>query len=265
MIGFARFRRRYAHTRPPPVEQRGDGDAERGVVYLALGDDHAALAAGSVARLRRVGYAGPIRVVTDTTVWPGRDDVELIAAAAAGTNCPARAYKTQIDRFGFPITLFLDADMLPIGPIDGVWAELRHADICASLDAPRVQHFINHYLEQDEEPPLWPELDVMREAGLVDRPFHNSGLLLFRRTPETARVFAAWHEEWRRFGGRDQCALVRAVARTGARVHTLPACWNAAPTPFASIAEARALGVRVLHFFSGSQRDRMAALVAADA
>jgi phosphatidylinositol alpha-1,6-mannosyltransferase len=46
---------------------------------------------------------------------------------------------------------------------------------------------------------------------------------------------------------------MRAIARTGVAIHTLPARWNALPENFADVAEARALGTRILHF-CGSRR-----------
>ena len=258
-MGHLKFRRRYRTDHVIPSARARPAGADAGVVYLALGATHAQLAAISIASLRRVGYAGPIRVVTDVADddWPAsaRDGVERIGLGD-GVRQPARYYKTLIHRYGFGETLFLDTDILAIAPIDGIWSALAHADLALALELPRVQGFIDWYWER--EPGIRAELTLM-QAGFADRPFYNSGVIGFRRGDAIDRAFDAWHEEWRRYGGQDQCALVRALARTSIEPHTLPACWNCPPTKFATAADARAVGIRLLHFFRGEQRARLAA------
>jgi hypothetical protein len=63
-------------------------------------------------------------------------------------------------------------------------------------------------------------------------------------------MFARWHQEWNRFRGEDQLALVRAIAGSGTKVCTLDSSWNRRPKAFTSVGEARAAGVRILHFLS---------------
>jgi hypothetical protein len=264
MTGYRRFRRRYRtdHLAPaPPPRAAGDGS---GVVYLALGDEHVQLAATSIGFLRRSGYRGAVRVITDADrdAWPAETLATGVELVHVDATCPARFYKTQIHRYGFAETLFLDTDILPITPIDSVWGDLAFADVAMALELTRVQHFLDYYWERD--PTVQPELLDMQQRGLAEHPFYNSGVILFRRTAAVDHLFDTWHEEWRRFGGQDQCALVRAIARTGIRLHTLPACWNAPPTGFASLAEARRVGIRMLHFFSGEPRARLPGLIRDD-
>lgn len=257
---YSKFRRRYkADDTVPTAWERGQCSVERselGIVYLAMGEEHMRLTTLSISFLRRFGYSGPIRVVTDAKDWPIADhDFEIVPIGSVGPRCAPRFYKTQINRFGFPATLFLDADMLPIAPVDPIWDDLRLAELCVSLELPRVRNFIEYYWQGAE--PMRPELTYMIQSGLAEHPFFNSGLILFRQSPVVDQLFEIWHEEWRRFGGRDQCALVRAVARTGITLHTLPICWNCPPRRFQSIEEAQNVGIRILHFFSGEQRLRL--------
>jgi glycosyltransferase involved in cell wall biosynthesis len=91
------------------------------------------------------------------------------------------------------------------------------------------------------------ELAHMNELGLLEHPLYNSGIMLFRRTPQVERVFDLWHEEWSRFGHEDQLALVRALARADCPVHTLSSRWNAHQGRYESVESARSAGVRILH------------------
>lgn len=54
----------------------------------------------------------------------------------------------------------------------------------------------------------------------------NGGVFAFRRCDRVRAFFAAWHEEWQRWGGRDQAALLRALWRYPLRVLTLGNEWN---------------------------------------
>ncbi|MFO0758529.1 MAG: hypothetical protein U0359_18700 [Byssovorax sp.] len=253
------FRRRYdpSAVLPSPAPPLAPGaPEERGVVYLALGAEHVSLAATSVSFLRRFGYRGKVRVVTDHASFPAADlDVEVVSIAQAGPPYSARHYKTRICAHGFPVTLFLDTDILPIAPIDPIFESLGSEPLALSLELMHTQSFLDHYWDDPAAPQQ--ELRDTSELGLGAHPFYNSGVLLFRRSEVTDRLFLTWHEEWRRYGDWDQLALVRALARTAIKPRVLPSCWNYPPTHFTSIADAQGAGVKMLHFFSGPERDRL--------
>ena len=48
----------------------------------------------------------------------------------------------------------------------------------------------------------------------------------FHRSDATERLFHAWHEEWQRWGKRDQGALLRAMYKTPLRLLVLGIEWN---------------------------------------
>jgi hypothetical protein len=230
------------------------------VLYLAVGEEHVKLAALSILFLRRFGYVGQVRVVTDAQIWPNKDpEIDIVRVPSSAVERGARNYKTQMNQFAYPMTLLLDADTLPISSINGIWDQLQCADVSARLELPRVQDFIDYYWNREQE--TRPELELMRRSGLAAKPFYNCGAILFRKTALVDRLFDAWHGEWMRFGGRDQCAFVRAVARIGIPIHVLPRCWNMPPIGFDSVAEAQNLGVKILHFYSGPVRQRLSAFV----
>jgi lipopolysaccharide biosynthesis glycosyltransferase len=54
----------------------------------------------------------------------------------------------------------------------------------------------------------------------------NGGVFAFRRHEETERFFRAWHQEWCRYGKRDQAALNRVLYGEPIRLYVLGNAWN---------------------------------------
>ena len=226
-----------------------NGAGSRGVLYLALGSGYRHLTIASISALRRYGYHGPVRVVTDDPSWvPPALNCDVVVVPDVGDGFSTRYYKTQLLEFAYDMTLYLDSDAIPIADIDEVWRCLGDCDIAMAAD-PRQT--VGALVARDGHMAEWrDEFSLMIRLGLTSRAYFNSGVMAFRRSPATAAIFATWHEEWLRFKRRDQLALVRAVALTDTTVRTLSPTWNCPPGGFASIREARDAGARVLHFLS---------------
>jgi len=224
--------------------------ANRGVLYLALGESYTRLTADSARTLRLHGYDGPVRVVTDA---PSHELVDLECETLVVGSLPggfaSRFHKTQLNRWSFERTLFLDADTIVISSIDEVWELLAGHDIAM---APDMHPSVGDVIAKSVNDPARraPEYQLMRDLGLAERRYYNSGVMLWDQNGRMSRMFTRWHQEWNRFGGEDQLALVRALAATGAKVATLDSAWNRRPKAFTSVDEARSAGVRILHFLS---------------
>ena len=226
----------------------GTGLVERefGVLYLAIGEEYCGLTIASISSLRRYGYDGPIRVVTDMPGWlPSEFECEIIVVPDASDGLASRSFKTRLFEFAYKSTLFLDSDAIPIGNVNDIWGYLDGCSIAMVADArPNVGVQVDqtrHHRSRDE-------YEMMVSLGLTSRSFYNSGVILFRRSPAIAALFRSWHQEWSRFRKMDQMALVRATALTRTSVRTLPSAWNCPARQFSSIREAQATGVRILHF-----------------
>jgi hypothetical protein len=250
---------RSAHNahRPPASSDNHNGKpartrpgANRGVLYLALGEGYTRLATDSARTLRLHGYDGPVRVITDA---PSHELVDLECETLVVGSLPggfaSRFHKTQLYRWSFERTLFLDADTIVISSIEEVWETLAGHDIAM---APDMHASVADVLAKSVNDPARraPEYQLMRELDLIDRRYYNSGVMLWEQNGRMSRMFSRWHQEWNRFGGEDQLALVRAIAATGARVATLDSAWNRRPRAFTSVDDARSAGVRILHFLS---------------
>jgi hypothetical protein len=251
-----------------PVNVRSAGSAEHssGVLYLAIGDEYRTMTIASISSLRRYGYRGPIRVVTDKHGWiPSRFGCESTVVPNAGDGLASRYYKTQLFRFAYDVTLFLDSDAIPVGNIDDIWEFLDDSSLAMAAD---MQPNIGDLIANDRDNEWWQERwgnegELMIRLGLTSRAFFNSGVMLFRRSDAVAALFASWHEEWKRFRKRDQMALARATALSAATVRTLPRKWNCPAEYFTSIREAQQAGVKVLHFLSSNRRFMTAELLSA--
>jgi hypothetical protein len=240
-----------------PVRSRGQSelmaiprpglvDRKAGVLYLAIGEEYRGLTIASVSSLRRYGYDGPIRVVTDMPDWlPSGLACEIIAVPDASVGLAARSYKTRLFEFAYESTLFLDSDAIPVRNISDIWGYLDDCSIAMVADA---RPNVGVQLDQTGHHRPRDEYEMMISLGLTSRSFYNSGVILFRRSADIEALFKAWHQEWSRFKKMDQMALVRATALSRTSVQTLPSIWNCPARCFSSIREAQATGVRILHF-----------------
>jgi hypothetical protein len=251
-------------SRPQPVGEDEDVPAgeDQGVLYLALGERYHQETIASVTSLRRYGYRGAIRVVTDDQAWmPPHLECETVRVPVVGDGFATRYYKTQLFRFAYSTTLFLDSDAIPIGDIEPIWQCLGNSDVALAAD---LRPTIGELIARDRGDRRWTEeFDLMIRLGLTAHAFYNSGVMMFRKTSAVQDLFALWHDEWQRFGGRDQMALTRALAVTAARVQALPIIWNVPARDFASIRDAQDAGAKVLHFFSSNRRYMTPELIAA--
>lgn len=115
--------------------------------------------------------------------------------------------------------LYLDADILPIGSITPIWELLEQGDLylATSQAAPTVgesRHTSGH------------EKALTLQKVSPNYPQYNGGVIAWRNTPRTDRIFTAWGREWELFKQQDQLALVRALNSLGAIVGHLPQEFN---------------------------------------
>jgi hypothetical protein len=234
---------------------------DTGIIYIAFGELYRKLAVLSISYLRRFGYFGPVRVLTDLHGWNlSQLGCEVIEVSDSGHPFGSRRYKTRLTEYGYNTTLFLDADTLPLCSIGRLWREIRNREICMCADYhPTVQDLVVKSSRKGAQRRDWtgrmstaeprqPEYGYMAELGLMYQKCYSSGVILFRRCRRTDCFFEAWHEEWNRFGREDQLALIRAIHRTGLSVGSLSLRWNARLKPYGTIENARLRGAGILHF-----------------
>ncbi|WP_158054952.1 glycosyltransferase [Scytonema sp. HK-05] len=131
----------------------------------------------------------------------------------------SRLIKTSLHTFTeFDETLYLDADILPLKPIDEIWRFLEFENIAMALDPYPTISQCCHIDEVEKTYTL--------KTCAADSVHFNSGVMLWRNTSDAHTLFETWQKEWRIFKQQDQLALCRAVQETKTKIAHLPSTYN---------------------------------------
>jgi hypothetical protein len=182
---------------------------ETGIIYIAIDrHDYLSMAIASALTLRSLGESAPIVIYSDllpkSIVLPERIAIERILCPKNVEGFRSRWLKTFVNRLSpFHKTLFLDADIVPLRPIDDLW---EYEGLAMALAYRPTIGECDH-ISPDEYRYTLARLSP-------SMPQFNSGVIRFDRSTTVDRLFECWRTEWRRFGRHDQLALARAIAIT---------------------------------------------------
>jgi hypothetical protein len=135
----------------------------------------------------------------------------------------ARWAKTRLDGFSpFARTCYLDADTVVRGSLCAGFEILEDGWDLVIVPS-----------SSQGNDALWHVGDKEREATLAalghDAPLQlQAGVFWWRDNGRTRALFATWREEWERWRGPDQAALLRALDRTPVRAWLLGPDFNGA-------------------------------------
>lgn len=180
----------------------------RGVLYVATGAPHVAAAAASAASVRRSNPGLPVAIFCDPApAEPGAFDHVLAI--------PDPHVRAKVDLIGhtpFAETLYLDTDTRVVGGLEEMFALLERFALAAAHRVPdprRLAREVGH----GRPPPSFPE--------------HNTGVLVFRDSPEVAAFLAGWRAAYRaRAKTADQVSFRDALWASDLRVAVLPRRYN---------------------------------------
>lgn len=253
----------------------GLGNAGRGTVYLATGAEarqplvqisrshlflhhpelpqHVVTDQPEAFDESRASFCVQTDVLASSTVSPAAAPAATITAVPPADGFASRQYKTQLNRLSpFRDTLYLDTDTVVIGRLDGLWKCLERAPVGLAYDFNRtLGKAIEVHAKLGHHEPEEISQTLRTCSGSI--PYFNSGVIVWRACAEANRLFSAWHEEWRRFQGRDQLALIRAIARTQTPIAALPLRYNWPVTRYFQPHELR--NIRILHFWQKPKLD----------
>jgi hypothetical protein len=181
-------------------------DSSEGFLYVATGEKYVAEAVRAVGPLRRHNPGVRVGLIADREPPPGLfDDVLRIDKPLYGMGD-----KLQMARTPYQRTVFLDTDTLVLGDLRGLFRLLEGYDLAAKLE-------------------VYPGWDV--EFPDVPHAFieHNTGVIVFRKTPPVEAFFADWAAEYHALAASsprfdtDQPSFRRALYRSSLRHCALPA------------------------------------------
>jgi hypothetical protein len=221
----------------PTVSHVARATPRRGMYMVAFGEPARDGAAKAVAAFRKYMPADvQIAVASDRPLKGADLHIATEDADVGGRSVKTRMY--DLAPAEWDQVLYLDADTEVTKP-DAAWL-FRPLDdgwdmvICTN---PGKFHTARRMRRPDNEAECQATFAVMGTEEMVQ---FNGGVLAFRRNERTKAFFAAWHEEWQRWGKRDQAALLRALWRCPVRLFVvgnqfncvLPYCpsdpnWNA--------------------------------------
>lgn len=247
-----------AVTDPNPFALVNTLKKGEGFLLLSTGNDRKRWLFNLVSSIKTHYPEAPIHVLTDT---PLDLDHTLVEPRFREES---RFYKTQLDRFSpFDVTLFLDDDTLILAPFGNFDDLLGSDDVAMAIDPfATMGRWKSHVAKNCRGVTIaWDRfLDLLPDAceGL---PYHNSGVIAWRRSAKATQLFSTWHNLWLHGGGgADQTWLALAIIETKAEIRTLPASLNFYPVvehynghpvvPSASDA-------RIVHFLSPQGKRRM--------
>lgn len=191
------------HPRPDPAPP---GTAACGAVFATTGADYTALARRAARTLARAMPGLPIDLFTDQA---GLAD-PVFAAIHPLSDSFFRPKAEALAKSRFDRTLYLDADVLVLAPLDEVFALLDRFDIAAAHAMHRARP--------------WGGLDPSVPLGF---PQLNSGVVAMRRGPQTRALVEGWGAELRDSGtDTDQPALRRRLYHSDLRLAVLPPEYN---------------------------------------
>ncbi len=185
-----------------------------GVLYVVYGTSACQEAEASIASLRRHSQL-PVAVIGGPV-----KGTQTIAFDAPGYG--ARWAKLNADRLvpdEWDAFLYLDADTR-------IRADLSVGfDILA--DGWDVAMAASEHQERDW---LWHVGNEERECTAQELGHRalqlQAGAMFVARNARTAAMFRNWRNEWKRWGGQDQAALLRAMRQSPVRVWLLSRAWN---------------------------------------
>jgi hypothetical protein len=153
----------------------------RGAIYIVTRDTkYLNLLRSSTESLKRVMPDLPVTVFTDVAAEGPFDVVRVPSSASDGFFDKARL----MGESPYEQTIFIDTDIFVVQPFDELFALLDRFDCALTQEEYLNTDWDNNY----------PRPDIP-----LSFPEFNTGLLVYRRSPETAALFTKWSELYRSF------------------------------------------------------------------
>lgn len=185
----------------------------RGVVYVAYGEPAKAAAGRAIKALKQHHPEWPVTVIGEQ-VQHGQ------ALPFASTDQLGRWAKVNIDLLSpYDPTLYLDADTIIQESVQPLFEIVEDGwDMAIVASKYQTTNWLHHVGNEERRVTTREMGGMMLQLG--------GGVFSFAKNRRTARFFNCWREEWKRWQGQDQAALIRALQRAPLKVWILSKMWN---------------------------------------
>lgn len=189
----------------------------KGIVYIALGVEYLEMATNSILSIvenySKTEHLPNFKVFTDvdTSSIPRIDQIpsffQYINPVEYPDNGVATAYiKTILYHLSpFDITLYLDCDTKIVGDISKIWS------YCGNRIA------VSRAFNPIKEDTIYSDSECIKTqqqlSVIGDFTQYNTGVFLFKKSPNTKSIFRAWNDEWELFKNHENMAFNRLVAQ----------------------------------------------------
>ena len=213
-----------------------------GIMYMCFGERARQEIGKSIASMHELGMDYPVVVVGDTPVggtsfieWEWENPFDL--TRPKGLQFLSGRVKPLLYRLSpFQRTLYTDADTRFKSNISRGFEYLTACDLAVAEENQVIKDLRN----PDNPSISWyhhmPEVQAtIAEIGSGNVHFLNSGVIFFRKSHNTEKLFDTWYSEWQKWRQWDeQAALLRAITKSEAKVKRLDIAWNC-PHPKSNI------------------------------
>ena len=188
----------------------------RGALYVAYGEAARAETARALPTLAR-WHPDLCTYVIGDQPFPGE---RWMPFRESERGEPGRWAKVNLFKLSpFNQTLYLDADTRVYGDLSAGFRALSAGwELVIVASKPQGEQGLAHLGE------------IERAVTLVELPAQplqlNSGVMFWRKCERMRQFWSVWRDEWERWRGKDQGALLRALNRVPVRALLLGQAWN---------------------------------------
>lgn len=211
----------------PKSKTKGDSSDfkdKQGIYYVAYGIPARECFKRALISVRK--YLGdiPVCLVSDS---PIEIDLEYQFIQYPDNDIGARGNKTKIYDLApkeWEYILYLDADTEVISSdVMFLFEPLKDGFDCVFCLNPLSYVLMSDMNRPDNKEEMDNLLEIYGTGDLIQL---NGGVFAFRRNETTEKVFSGWHQEWLKYGKRDQAALDRSLYYTPCKLYVLGVEWN---------------------------------------
>jgi hypothetical protein len=198
-----------------------DRHGSRGVYYVAYGDPARKCATGAIASFKQFLPEIPVALVSDRPL--GCEDVFIQHPDADIGGRLAKVKIYDLAPAEWQYVAYLDSDTEVIAAERLLWQVVEDGWDMVICKNPERFHVAREMRRSDNG----DECDQTFQLLGTDEVMQlNGGVFAFARNERTAAFFHCWESEWRRWGKRDQGALLRALWQHPVKMYVLGQEWN---------------------------------------